>query len=292
MFAKLPPCSLGFCSRLGSGPICTLWKPHSNVPLNLVCLQKEIVKMRYPRSFSVCTRKCAHLAIHLLPSLRFGCSLLSNLGWCLRKMRALHPHICLWLTSHMDVKRSWWFFLCKHWNVERISNSIHSYPYFSMFIHCYPEYPFYISVYHQSISSWKPSWLRPRLCFSRSFGLDQMLPAFYQRWVASLLEQAYIILYHIIWYYIYILWYWILSYHVISCIVYYIYYIFLWYVICYIIYIMLNIIYDVLYTIYYIIYIICYMLYYIYYIYYIYIYIYILYILYIIYYIYYMLYYI
>ena len=137
-FAKLPPCSLGFCSRLGSGPICTLWKPHSNVPLNLVCPQKEIVKMRYLRSCSVCTRKCAHLTIHLLPSLRFGCSLLSNLGWCLRKMRALHPHICLWLTSHMDVKRSWWFFLCKHWNVERISNSIHSYPCFSIFIHCYP----------------------------------------------------------------------------------------------------------------------------------------------------------
>ena len=236
MFAKLPPCSLGFCSRLGSGPICTLWKPHSNVPLNLVCLQKEIVKMRYLRSFSVCTRKCAHLAIHLLPSLRFGCSLLSNLG-CLRKMRALHPHICLWLTSHMDVKRSWWFFLCKHWNVERISNSIHSYPCFSIFIHCYPV----LSCITQSISSWKPSWLRPRLCFSRSFGLDQMLPAFYQRWVASLLEQAYIVLYHIILYYI-------ISYHIIYCILYIKYIYMLLYVIYYIIllyYIIIFSIYDI-----------------------------------------------
>ena len=127
------------------------------------------------------------------------------------------------------------------------------YPFLSMLFHFYSLLSSLI-VYHQSISSWKPSWLRPRLCFSRSFGLDQMLPAFYQRWVASLLEQAYIIYCMTLYIYIMILNN-IISYHVS-------YIIYIWYVIYYILYI----IYYILYIILYIYIIIYYMLYIIYYI--------------------------
>ena len=205
--------------------------------------------MRYPRSFSVCTRKCAHLAIHLLPSLRFGCSLLSNLGWCLRKMRALHPHICLWLTSHMDVKRSWWFVLCKHWNVERISNSIHSYPCFSIFIHCYPVLSCTTRVSHpgNQADCGRASVSLGLLASTKCCQLSTKdgLQAYWNRPIL-----------YIVWHYIYIM---ILN-NIISYHVSYIIYI--WYVIYYILYIIYYILYFILY-IYIIIYYMLYIIYYI-----------------------------